>query len=382
MIKIVSDNIEEALNEHWKWVKRRFNIRETPEDDSVNHQGCLSKDDREELFELLGFIGDEKQNIEELKNLICTPPNKLKIIKNDCQFASLVKNKINAPDEYIKWKAQKKQTEEEKEKYKDYIDKERNRNRVRELLGYDSLYKTEKNSGWSASELCNRLKISICPYCNRQYVFTTFKEDMDGKEKWVSRPQLDHYYPKSIYPFLSCSFYNLIPSCPICNMGKNDNDKETIYPYLESFNNDDGSKRAQFIIESDHLNDIVKLGNVDPNIDYNIKLNVINDPEEHVKGSDEVFNLTILYNEHQLELHDLLKRFVSMKGAELGDYSNVILGKKIEDCGNKEIEYLKKFILGLPLMIDRNQQYILKKFKEDIIDFLDEQEWPANVTTR
>ena len=68
MIRIVSDKIDDALKEHWKWVKKRFNIRETPEDDSVNHQGCLSKDDRDDLYKLLGFTGDDEQKIKQFKS--------------------------------------------------------------------------------------------------------------------------------------------------------------------------------------------------------------------------------------------------------------------------------------------------------------------------
>ncbi|TCL67476.1 hypothetical protein EV196_10232 [Mariniflexile fucanivorans] len=40
------------------------------------------------------------------------------------------------------------------------------------------------------------------------------------------KPELDHYYPKSLYPYFGVSFYNLIPSCQSCNglgvKGEND----------------------------------------------------------------------------------------------------------------------------------------------------------------
>jgi len=374
MIRIVSDKIDEALKEHWKWVKKRFNIRETPEDDSVNHRGCLSEDDRKELFRLLGFTGDERQQIKQFSELICVPPDKLNKKKDERQFAPLVKNES---DEYVDWKNKKDMTDEEKRegkiKYKDEIDKAEKRRRVFDLLGYESLYKTIRNSNWSASELCHKLNISICPYCNRQYIFTASKVEEDGSEKWVARPQLDHFYPKSKYPFLSCSFYNLIPSCPTCNMGKNDNDTETLYPYLEGFRNSDGSRNAQFRIESNMVDEIFRLGTVNPDINYTIELKRICDPDEHIKGSDEVFNLTILYNEHQVELRDLIKRYLIMIGAELGDYSNPILGKDLIDCNDKERETLQNVLLGLPLLIDNDQQYLLKIFKEDIISQLSEQ---------
>jgi hypothetical protein len=50
---------------------------------------------------------------------------------------------------------------------------------------------------------------------------------------------LDHFYLKSRYPFLSLSFYNLIPCCGICNSTyrgtKDFNIKTHINPFLDSF---------------------------------------------------------------------------------------------------------------------------------------------------
>ncbi len=71
-----------------------------------------------------------------------------------------------------------------------------------------------------------KLDLKTCPYCNRNYTFIVDEES--GK----LRPEIDHFYPKSIYPFLAMSFYNLIPSCPICNHTKSIKIKENlINPY-------------------------------------------------------------------------------------------------------------------------------------------------------
>ena len=52
----------------------------------------------------------------------------------------------------------------------------------------------------------NSLNLSVCPYCNRQYIFGT-----DNNRKVGA--QFDHFYSKSKYPYLALSFYNLIPVC-------------------------------------------------------------------------------------------------------------------------------------------------------------------------
>lgn len=65
----------------------------------------------------------------------------------------------------------------------------------------------------AAYELANKIGTRTCVYCNRIYSFTI--ETEDGAT--VTRPDFDHWLPKEKHPLLSMSFYNLIPSCPICN---------------------------------------------------------------------------------------------------------------------------------------------------------------------
>ena len=78
---------------------------------------------------------------------------------------------------------------------------------------------------YGAYTFVKKLDLKTCPYCNRNY---TFIVDKTGN----LRPELDHFYPKSIYPFLAMSFYNLIPSCPICNHTKSSKVSENlINPY-------------------------------------------------------------------------------------------------------------------------------------------------------
>ena len=69
-----------------------------------------------------------------------------------------------------------------------------------------------------------------CLYCNRNYIFTLNRIDK-------IKPEIDHFYPKSLYPFLGLSYYNLVPSCETCNgvNAKKDQDPRVsglINPYL------------------------------------------------------------------------------------------------------------------------------------------------------
>lgn len=55
------------------------------------------------------------------------------------------------------------------------------------------------------------LNLNVCPYCNRNYIGVL-------KNKNLVIP-LDHFIPKSKYPFLAASVNNLFSCCPTCNTG-------------------------------------------------------------------------------------------------------------------------------------------------------------------
>ena len=75
---------------------------------------------------------------------------------------------------------------------------------------------------YGAYNFVESLNLKTCPYCNRNYTFVV--NESDGK----LRPEIDHFYPKSIYPFLAMSFFNLILSCSICNHTKSNKIKEAL----------------------------------------------------------------------------------------------------------------------------------------------------------
>lgn len=60
--------------------------------------------------------------------------------------------------------------------------------------------------------LVDELDIVVCPYCNDSH---THKVKTTDDEKILY--EFDHFIPKVIAPYLSLSFYNLIPSCHVCN---------------------------------------------------------------------------------------------------------------------------------------------------------------------
>lgn len=62
------------------------------------------------------------------------------------------------------------------------------------------------------------LELKTCVYCNANFTISA----SDGNGYY----ELDHWKPKTLYPYLSTSFYNLQPCCSSCNRRKSNDDRE------------------------------------------------------------------------------------------------------------------------------------------------------------
>lgn len=149
----------------------------------------------------------------------------------------------------------------------------------------------------TAVEILKQMKVTVCPYCNRQYIFTL----SDGR----ARPQFDHYYPKSLYPYLALSLYNMIPSCSICNMAKSSLDtlKEPIlYPFTEEMGNE-----AKFEIRKKRNGNFVRMLQ-GISSEFVIGLNTTNAKNETIfLNQMKKLHLDGLYNEHKEYVMDIIK---------------------------------------------------------------------------
>ena len=97
-----------------------------------------------------------------------------------------------------------------------------------EIFDYGKFSGSNKSiSRRTAYWLQKQLDVKVCPFCNRIYTTTLFNRNV--------RPAFDHFYPKSKYPYLAVSLFNLIPICDICNKAKSSSTAPIIYPYDESF---------------------------------------------------------------------------------------------------------------------------------------------------
>ena len=155
----------------------------------------------------------------------------------------------------------------------------------------------EKNAMW----LMKQLDIHVCPYCNRTYTFSV-------NEKKAVRPEIDHFYPKSDprYMHLALSFYNLVPSCPICNHTKSDTVLD-FHPYLGPL--DKPGLLPRFLIDSTPVkygkkeylfpeSPIIKIENVNSNV---MELALEELYRQHSDYAKEILDKMQAYNESLYE---------------------------------------------------------------------------------
>jgi hypothetical protein len=217
-----------------------------------------------------------------------------------------------------------------------------------------------KYNKWGAYFLANSLSMETCPYCNRQYTFTIGNDDKKG-----TRPQFDHFYSKSVYPFLALSFYNLIPSCYICNSnlkGKEEfNLNKNIHPYLDGYEDD-----VKFtIIPKDVSFSYGKADFYKIKFKLNSKKIIEYKRVRKIVNNYQTFRIKELYNRHKDYVDDIIiksKIFTDDYVSQLYKQFNGIYFSNLKD--------LYKVLLDNYITTEEFEKRILSKLTKDIAEEL------------
>ncbi len=214
---------------------------------------------------------------------------------------------------------------------------------------YEKLYENFSNRD-VAYKILKVMNVNVCPYCNRQYTFTVIKKTSTEKK---IRPEFDHFFPKSNFPLLAVSIYNLVPSCGLCNKGKSASLSENfLYPYEESFED----KGIHFEIPN-------IIGNLLDQEEITVKLEPVKNHEDLIKQYNDSFKIDQLYEEHSDYISELLyKNYIFNDEAIESIYRSF---KEILNSPSK----LKHLIFG-NYEPDKFNQRPLSKLTKDIIQQL------------
>ncbi|GGA65229.1 hypothetical protein [Ornithinibacillus halotolerans] len=159
---------------------------------------------------------------------------------------------------------------------------------------------------WNAYEFQKELGITVCPYCNSQFIF--IYESKKGRTRAV----LDHFYDKGRFPFLAISIYNLVPCCKVCNSdfkGKKETSIHTHYSPYEKRVSEHIRFRKELVEKSSEVKFPIGV-ELDEEIDYvsviigyqnsyNIKLEPVNTTEKlakKIEANIKMFHLEEIYN--------------------------------------------------------------------------------------
>lgn len=204
---------------------------------------------------------------------------------------------------------------------------------------------------WSPNEFIKRLNIRVCPYCNRQYITSVV-----SKEHKIERTDLDHFLPKSIYPYFSMSLYNLIPCCKFCNQSLKkdiDFDFNVSNPYCDDYNK---QMTFQLKFAQTHHNEHDECGLFFDDVAIDIVEN-----NSGVNQIKKVFMIPYLSGQHNDVAVDFLRKRVSYPDEKL---EQVIALARLDGYSLKES--LMASLLGYPLRIEEIDKNALGKLKRDL----------------
>lgn len=245
--------------------------------------------------------------------------------------------------------------------HKESLNRDHNLNRILYYIFVTSTY--EKEIYLNKKNFVENLKIRTCPYCNRNYVFIVKKENT-GK---IVKPEIDHFYPKSKYPFLGVSFYNLIPACTMCNGFDCKSNESPCSDNSAPYN----SRRIENPYEFDSNNYIFSFDYLNNKL-FNIKINdielKIEGEQGLINGYEDFFAIKSLYNEHKDIIIDIVLKLMYQYNSSGRYYLIKIIGENISE------EMISRAFWGFSIGINDSQSRIFNKFFNDIFKKVKEYE--------
>jgi len=254
-----------------------------------------------------------------------------------------LKNKIDIPNDELKEiiLAKPDKLLEVANKYKHYNSKFENK--------YDNF--TKKKQEYNAYDLASKLQVNVCPYCNINPTYTVITEN----NTQITRPEFDHFYDKATYPVLSLSFYNLIPSCHICNSTikgtKKFSYKTHMNPYSDNFDS-----VAKFYL---NIKDSTFYYKID-GFDISLKTE-----DERAENNIQSFKLNELYQNHK----DIVLELIQKQSMYNDSYIDELL-KEYEGTLFKNKEDLQRLISGGYVSDEEIGKRPLSKLIKDITNEL------------
>ena len=202
------------------------------------------------------------------------------------------------------------------------------------------IFNYEKNiSSKMKAEIVKDLNISVCPYCNRQYI-NVFIEA--GRNRTIA--DIDHFLPKEHYSLWADSLYNMIPSCKVCNMlFKGKRNIDMFNPFQRGYENE-----AYFTIEHENeltLNEL--MGWTDRDVEISLKFDGDGSVCKKIQSEAELFRIKEVYRIHSDYVKDLLYKQAMIEKTITEEMIEEINEKT--EAGAITIDEVKRVLYGMDL---------------------------------
>lgn len=276
--------------------------------------------------------------------LTSTPVRLLEIQKEYIQSINK-KSTLSEYEDYLKAKDKKKRSKIENKLINRFNPTNK---KLIEIFNYDHYISSKKTRSYALAKVVGR---NTCTYCNRLYTFTVIQKDAKTRrvndKTRITRPQFDHWFPKKKYPLFGLSFYNLIPSCSVCNSSVKSDESflltTHIHPYIEER---DQKYRFSYDLEPDGSPKVI-----------------LHTHGDKAKRTAKDLKILEIYTEHsEYELKDILElRF---------KYSDNYLDVLFNDTFNLgEVDKKDAYRILFGVEIDPNEFHKrpFSKFKYDIL---------------
>lgn len=196
-------------------------------------------------------------------------------------------------------------------------------------------------------KIINQLGIKTCVYCNAQYAFSYD----NGKDSFQNY-EIDHWMPKSKYPYLCTSFFNLQPSCPKCNKLKSN--KDDILPFCLYTHN--GNKLNPFDFSILHVSYAQYLATHDRDM---LRI-IFSSKEQGLKDNmDALFHISTQYQAHKEMVEELIWKKQIYNSTFLDIYKD-----SFKQLGFKQTDF-NRFILS---NYDKDEDILKRPFAKMVQD--------------
>lgn len=200
---------------------------------------------------------------------------------------------------------------------------------------------------------------NTCTYCNRQYTFTVGKVTEKGKIVSKVRPQFDHWFAHRQYPLLGLSFYNLIPSCSVCNSSVKGSAHYSLKTHIHPYTNPDSDPDFKFVPTLEYMDTL-----------HASEWSVLLGRKRNGKEDKTITDLSLdeIYEKHgPLEVKDIMDFEIKNNST----YLKTLFDKVCVDLGMKYTrEDVFRMMFGVEVDIEKTLDRPLSKLKRDVLEWL------------